>query len=277
MAFGAKATYKDEVQATGETKVYERAFMDTHSGNRKFRMFSDETEFFFLSAWWPCTVNGNNKNVRFFLDYKRRWENPFWEFLAKTYPPKSQQRRAMKVNFALNVYETTQTIISETGALYFQDERGRFLDLETNKVVEGTPTPLNRVRILEGTAGDLPGKHLYAKLVSACTGIVDPDENPIKPHEVDMILKTTGTTMDNTERAFVTSSNFKPLPAEVLQLPRWDIPTWATPWPDEAVIALLNGEDFTEVAKNFPALLENRFPRKYGDVSPADSDDLFAD
>lgn len=278
MAFGSMAKYRDEVstESDGEAKIFEQQFMNTRSGNRKFRLFPDESETMFVFAWWPCQVKGETKNVRMFMDYEKRWTNPMWTFLADKYPPKSQQRRAQKVGFAINVYDMTSVITTDSGVVIYPDERGRYIDKDTKKEVAGTPAPLNRVRILEGTAGDLPGKHLYAKLVSACTGIVDPDDNPKKPHEVDLILKTTGTTMDNTERAFSTGSSFKPLSPEVLALPRWDIKRWVTPWPDEAITALINGVDFVEVVKEFPDILANRFPVKIGEEpSSANEEDLF--
>ena len=46
-------------------------------------------------------------------------------------------------------------------------------------------------------------------------------------------------------------NKFETTPTEIELLPRFDLETWLTPWPDQAIIDLLDGADYNQVLLDY--------------------------
>lgn len=210
-------------------------------------------EYRFLEVWMDVMKDGQMKPARIMLDWRKPFNNPYWNLVAQPTEKGSPQRKAQRQKFALNVVDLTPVLQDENGRYVYADEngvyrlsaQGQFVDTPT-----GTPTPLRKVRILEQSAGDAGGKHFLQQLFDAVSGLEDGDGEPRQPHEVDLLIKITGIDVE-TRRSLRPTANFNRLPDDLLFAPRYDLETWTQPWPDEAVIALINGADFNEVVEQF--------------------------
>lgn len=296
MPFGKTMTKpKDEKNVTdGEQVVYKHPFMNIAQGHRKFRILPEvvdgivneqpledafgrptkvlvqvpETEIRWLEAWWPVNVGGSQQKRRFILDWHNPWKNPLWKFIQANYEKGSEERRALKNRFGINVIDFTPVVFDEFGnpvyadisGVYRIDQRGKVLD----NPVAGDPQPHNAVRIFEGSTGDEGGKHLFQAVIDAFDGLENNEGQAINPAGASILIKTTGTGI-KTVRSVKTANDFKPLDPVFIFLPRYDITSWATPWPDQAIERLLDAEDFNDIAeeynlKLYPELIE--FPEE---------------
>ncbi len=305
MAFGQTVTEKKVRTATdGEaTQSFEWQWIPLNGGNRKDKevkggarkirllpeikdgkVVVDEggkpvaaTESRFLEVWMDVMKDGQMKPQRIILDWRKPFDNPYWELVAQPTEKGSPQRRAQRQKFALNVIDLTPVLVSENGRYVYPDEEGVYRIGATGQFVdtpEGKPTPLRKVRILEQSAGDAGGRHFLQQVIDAVTNLEDGDGEPRQPHEVDLLIKVTGIDVD-TRRSLRPTANFNPLPDELVFAPRYDLDAWTKPWPDEAVIALINGADFNEVVEQFniqlfPELMEA--PTAETPVEPATSE-----
>lgn len=249
----------------------------------------------FMYAWWEVNVGGNKVARRIMLDpfaggdvNKARFNNPLWKFIADNFKDKAaRERKAIKQAFALNVWDKTPVMEVE-GKIYYPAEDGTWRKLaymdkgrlvskgdSQNKLPEhynasledalenGWATPLNEVRILEGSYGKPlaeGGKHLFAQFEALFNTVEDGDGVIRRLGEFDLRLSTTGEGI-GTQRAIRNLSNFKPLSDEANLSPRYDLATWTKPWPDEVVQALIDGEDFNDIVEQyklatFPALFD---------------------
>jgi hypothetical protein len=278
MAFGSTVTEKT-VRKTNEdgetTQQFEWQWLPLNGGDkrdgevkggpRKIRLLPElradgtlnllatETEYRFLEVWMPVMVDGTMKPRRIILDYQNPWKNPYWLLVAEPTEYKSPQRKAQRHKFATNVIDLTPVLTDENGRYVYPDEKGVYRLSAQGKfvdVVKGTPTPLNKVRILESSAGDKGGRHFLQSLIDSVEDLQDSDMNPRQPHEADLLIKVTGIDID-TRRAVRATSNFAPLPEALLYAPRYDLASWTKPWHDDAVKALIAGADFNEVVEAF--------------------------
>lgn len=211
------------------------------------------TESRFLEVWIDVMVDGQMKPRRIILDWRKPFNNPYWNLIANPTEKGSPQRKAQRQKFAINVVDLTPVIQDENGRYVYPDEegvyrlsaQGQFVD-----VPEGKPQPLRKVRILEQSAGDAGGKHFLQQLIDAVSQLEDGEGEPRQPHEVDLLIKVTGIDVE-TRRSLRPTANFNALSDELIHAPRYNLDEWTKPWPDEAVIALLNSADFNEVVEQF--------------------------
>jgi len=220
-------------------------------------------EFPFLAAWWQVMVNGSPAPRRIILDINNRWNNPLWQHIQANYTKTDKEWSAIKQMFAANVYDMSQVCQNVKG-WYFYDSTGKGqYDLSAygpnGKVVtkaedlpssDAEPFALNQVRILEGSYGPTNGKSLFAAISGLHLDVEDPDGLVRSLTEFPIKLKTSGKGIDTT-RAVSNFPSFGDLPLEVAQLPRYDLSSWLKPWPDAMVQALLDGEDYNEMLKEY--------------------------
>lgn len=288
MAFGSSMKAQTaSASGSGEKKTFINQWLDPQrglyrTGRRVFRilpMVDDEgvmipgedgrgitsDEVRWAEFWIPVIDNGRQRQQRVIVDWKNPFNNPVWERLYADLPKETPEgkpnpkRVLPKQRFAINVLDRTKVLYGPNGEVLYPNEQDKYFILENNipKEVKGTPTVHNQVRILEGSTGKAGGKHMLQQLLDYVDSVSDPtdeSERKLYLHEFDLALKVTGENQD-TRRSFQLASNFKPLTAEQLALPRYDIAAWATPWPNEALDALLDGEPFNEVIERYPNIV----------------------
>jgi len=276
-------------------------------------------EVVFLFAWWEVNVGGTNIGRPIMLDVKAggdvntaKFKNPLWEHIQKNFPQKdSRERKAIKLQFALNVWDMTPVMRNDEGLLFYPAEdktwsrlaagnNGKLIapnnkiklpqhykmDLE-DALEAGHAVPLNKIRILQGSYGKPAsegGKHLFSQFEMLLNTYEDGDGVIRNLGEFDLRLTTTGEGL-STQRAIRAINRFTPLPKEANFGTRYDLESWTTPWPDEAVEELIEGRDYNEVVEEyklvqFPSLFETEEskPADTTQVATEDSEEgLFDD
>lgn len=247
-------------------QLVEVPFTDRNGAVVKGKMTTvPATEVRFVEIWWTFMVNGSEKKQRIWIDWQGdgRWNNPFWEgcdgFVgAKAAGKDSDERKAMKEYFAVNVVDKTPVLFDDQGYPVYPDENGKYvitaLGTLLKEPLKGDPEPLNQIRILQGTSGrtDPPGKHFFQSFVRLIGTVENPD-NPkfvYNIHEFDISINVKGAGV-STERSANPTLNLRPLPDEFVFAPRYDLATWAKPWPNEAIEKLFAGHDYFEVMKEY--------------------------
>lgn len=229
-----------------------------------------EEEVGFLSAWWEVMIDGSPQKRRLIMDASKdnaRFNNPLWDYIQKNFAKGAPERSTIKWLCALNVYDMTPVIHYE-GNIYYPDNskppkyrvqayigNGR---LVTNPV-EGEAAPLNKVRILEISTGEPGGKHTFQQLADLASTVEDSDGLIRRLPEFDLKLTTQGEGI-KTIYSIRNTANFKPLSEEVIKLPRYNLHEWLKPWPDDAIVALLDGADFNEVVEEYNITLFPSLP-----------------
>lgn len=216
------------------------------------------TETRFTEIWWKFMVDGQERPRRIFVSSDNPWNNPYWEgcsnFVgAKSTEKGSPERKAMKQRFCINVLDRTPVIINADGYPVYADENGVYCLTAAGRKVDvltGTPEPFNKIRILEQTAGQSGGRHFFQQLVDLIGTVEDSDGVIRDLFEFDVIVKITGADI-NTNRSAKPTANFKSLEESFIFAPRYDLVTWAKPWPNDAIESLLNGRDYNEVVAEF--------------------------
>jgi hypothetical protein len=275
MAFGAP-TREQEVKEQG-TKTFDDFRVDLKTqGIRLIRLFPiiDEegnlvdaqgapsergetaNEVKFAELWWKL----KDVNLRIITTWAKAWRNPFYNYLKTQFEKDDPNGPKPRLKFAVNVYDRSPVIITEEG-IATQNQNREFV-LSNGKKVTGTPQALNRVRVLEGSdnydnPNGEPGKHMRGKLAGLYDTVHRGDQDdlfaepdPYLLHEFDIKLKIEGAGM-KIERGFFPGSNTEPLPKSVLLLPRYNLTEWLTPWPDEMLQRLADGEDPIELRKEY--------------------------
>lgn len=234
----------------------------------------------FIAAWWKVIVNGNESSRRLMLDAtgaKARFNNPLWKYIDAHYPKKDgvapQERNAIKLLFAMNVYDMTPVMKNEDGVLFYPAEdgtwrlaaignNGKLIDPKDPKtklpahwdddeaVENGHAQPLNEIRIFEGSYGEPNGKHLFQQLADLVGTVENNDGVVVRLPEVTLRLTTKGEGL-KTNRSIRQTNDFKPLEDSVYFLPRYDLATWTAGWPDEVINRLLEQEDFNLLVEEF--------------------------
>lgn len=263
----------------------------------------------FMFAWWDVMVNGTKSARRLMFDpyaggdiNTSRFKNPLWDHIQENYVPKTKQRSAIKLTFALHVYDMTPIMRNDDGMLFYPAEddtwrlmafgnNGKLIDPrdKNNKVklpehwnadqedaLENEwAIPLNAYRILEGSYGKPAkdgGKHLFAQLEMLLKSFEDGNGMIRNLGEFDLRLTTNGEGID-TQRAIRPVNRFNSVPLAVNLQTRYDFATWTTPWPDEAVQRLIDGEDFNEIVEEYKL---EQFPKLFevADTAPAVTTDV---
>lgn len=275
----------------------------------------------FLAAWWNVTVGDATRPRRIMLDVnaggdinKSRFHNPLWKYISENYEKGTQERNAIKLMFALNVWDMTPVMRNKEGVIFYPAEdgtwtlqafgnSGKLLDPKKDKdqlpehynadmedaLDQGYAVPLNKVRILEGSYGKSAsegGKHLFAQLEMLANTVEDGDGIIRNLGEFDLRMSTTGKSTD-TVRAIRNLNRFNPLPDEANLAPRYDLATWTRPWSDESIEELIAGRDYNEVVEEngyvlFPLLFVEAYTGDTEKLDPKsvglkDDEELFDD
>lgn len=207
----------------------------------------------FVEVWMDVNVGSGMAARRIILDWRNPFKNPYWERIAQPTDRGSKQRKAIRQMFVINVLDKTPVLYDDAGNVVYPDENGAFVINGAAKFVDevhGKPTPLNKIRILEGSAGDKGGRHFLQSIFDEFEGLEDSDGNPRQPHEVDLIVRVTGIDTD-TRRTVRSVQGFTPIDEAYIYAPRYDLVTWAKPWPNDAINALIDGAEFNEVIETF--------------------------
>lgn len=300
MAFGKSMKVSKQAVNTGdgEQVKYNWHWIPTQSGNRLFRILpaieqgvainEPVSEVRWLETWYDVMVNGTLARRRIILDWQAPWSSPMWKYVSENFEKGSKERKAFKQKFGINVYDRTPVIYDAEGEPIYPNDKNVYNISAKGKVVsvaQGTPLPHNKIRILEGSAGDIGGRHLLQQVADLMeSGISDNEGNPRGLHEFDIRLRTTGEGI-NTNRSVRDMGNFAPLADEVVFAPRYDLDAWATPWPNETLQRLVDGEDFNDIVeeyglKLFPELTDSLPVPTAANVTTVqvdEDDELFAD
>jgi hypothetical protein len=244
-----------------------------------------EAEVAFAFAWWEVMKGGEKKPARFIFAYDD-YMNPLRKFIWENFGKDSKEAKTtFKTAFAINVYDKSPVFIAPDGKIWYQSESGKF-DLlaygDKGRVItdkdqlpevpsDYEPQPLNRVRILEGSYGKPGGKHLFQQLIINATEVEDNDGMLRRLPEFTLRLSTTtGASYTDTSRMIRNLTDFSPVSDEIALLPRYDLKSWLTPWPEAAVESLIDGEDFNDVVEEYKLQM---FPQL--NVTEAPESELF--
>lgn len=287
MAFGStrtKARLPRQDGENGSGEKFVNPFMMIKQGQHKFRILPEvdssgnavmepktdpfgqptdelttvpESEVRWIEAWWSVMVDGNQQKRRFILDWRNPWKSALWKHIKENYEKGSEEWRSLKNRFGINVLDMTMVVLDANDnpvfagldGVYNIDQNGKKLETPVKPTAENPARPLNQVRILTSSTGDEGGKHFFQQLVDNFDGLEDNDGNAKAPHEVTMLLKTQGEAIKTTYH--VRTGDFKKIPDDLLNLPRYDIAAWAKPWPDEAIQRLLEDEDFNVIVAEY--------------------------
>ncbi len=317
-----KYTAKQQSTGDGEQKTFDSQWMPTGSGTRLFRVLPEMNngeivltprlsangkeiregnkktgavlkgpepaeEVVFLYAWWDVMVDGKMTGRRLMLDAtadNARFNNPLWKHIQANYEKGDPARKAIKLAFAMNVFDMSPVMRNDKGQLFYQAEDGTWSllaymnngKLITDKEVlpanykdDEFASPLNAIRILEGSYGERGGKHLFQDFFDLESSVEDSDGLIRRLPEFDLRLTTTGTGL-KTNRSIRNKNNFKPLDPSVYALPTYDLATWSKGWPDEAIERLIDGEDYNTIVEEyklvtFPTLVSTGNDTDYTD------------
>jgi hypothetical protein len=258
-----------QAENSGEVRTYISQWLDpqrgaNRTGRRVFRILpivgEDGTlvmpdEVRFAEFWIPVMQNAKVRQQRVMVNPDNPFKNPVWERLYADMPKEkagkpNPDRKLPRQKFALNVLDMTKVIELPSKQFAYPSDDSKYYTVEDGKKVklDGTPTVLNQVRILEGSAGKAGGKHMLQMLADLSGSVSDPndEERILELYEFDIVLKISGEGTD-TRRSFNLGGNFKALSGEQLAMPRYDLTSWAAPWPNDVLNALLDGEDFDSV------------------------------
>lgn len=282
MAFGKtlKPSKPTTGSGDGEQIKYVWQWMNIGSGHRKFRLLPEiadgavvkvpvldstgkvikgkfttttESEVRWFEVWWDVMADGDTRKARVILNWEDPWHNPMWQYISKNFEKGSQERRAFKQRFGVNMVDMTPVLFDKDGNVVYADISGTYNISARGKRVEtvkGNPEPLMQVRILEGSAGDEGGKHLLQQIKDEAEDLQDPDGTPRELHEVTLLMKTTGEGI-KTVRTVRRSGDFNPLPDSLIYAPRYDIASWATPWPTEMLERIMADENFPDLVEEY--------------------------
>ncbi len=315
MAFGKslkEAPKKPASTGDGTTTSFVWQWMSTGNGHRKLRILPEvkngelvkepltdavgkvlkgkfttipETEVRWLEVWWPVMVGGNTKKQRIILDWEDQWGSPLWKYVQKNFEKGSEERRGFKQRFGVNVIDMSPVLFDANGRIVYADINGVYNVApygsgslkQRVETLTGDAEPLNQVRIFEGSAGEQGGKSLLAQVADITDGLQDNDGKTRLLHEVTLMLKTQGEGIKLT-RGIRASSDFSPLPDEMIFAPRYDIAEWAKPWPYEMVKRLMDFEDLNDLVEEYGIVLFPQLKPLTGETEAStDEEGLFED
>ncbi len=280
MAFGSSAKTPAKTQQSTQPKQNVNIFMDTKRGLREFRLMGNEVRVkqHWLAkemidgkaCWVPSYYVPNDKrerkpiNVAIFdpelgdgtwIGSNDRWyDNPIADYVNAIDDEDTKKKLFAKEVFYINVLHRTHVKTLEDGTLVYPDPKGKF-PAGTEQLVA---KPHNEVLLLQGSSGkvhdehgDITADHMYAKLLRCLeSGEIDPDSgNQIAPHLFDIRLVTTGAGID-TKRDFTITPNRDVIDWSNYEM--FDLTTWPSIWPNEAIQALMDGDiDYAQAVKEF--------------------------
>ncbi len=257
-----------------------------------------EEEVDFLYVWWEVMVGGELKNRPLMLDPMRKFNNPLWKHIDKHWPKDKEakqqpkQRNSLRHQFAANVLDVTPVQLNKDGEIFYpaedgtwrklaQGNNGKVLDPKKDKdrlpeawdnldaAREGIAVPLNKVRILQGSYGEIPGKHYFDQVYNLARTSEDSEGviHTIAEHVLRNI--TTGIELKTNRTLSLGPGNFGQPAEAFLNLARYDLATWSKPWPDEAIERLINMEDYGTIVEEYK--LET-YPKKFATEGETEED-----
>lgn len=258
MAFGSIPNNKKE--STDETRTFEPVFFDHKQGMRIFRIRGDAVQV--KRHWFEVNVNGKRSGRPFIVAVFKDGEWQGWNGInpyinpinayAQTLSEEAQKKLWMATRFYINVLDRTPVIIQD-GVVHYPDKAEKY-------DVRGNPEPHNKVLVMEGSDGKDDGKHLRQGIEDALVGARNykTGERIESLNDTDLRMMIIGSGTD-TKRPVSLGFDQEPLPEELMNIPLWDIQSWAVPWNYDALEELVNGADYNDVVKRYNVQL---FPKR---------------
>lgn len=235
MAFG-KSLQKT---SNDDTRPSESPFLRLPPGERLIRILDDE-ETPYWSYWLDVNVDGRKVGRSIVVGYP----NPIKEYMDNLGEDNPAFRRIRKRSY-LNVLDRTLVKRDPNGAAYYPDEQGNYPEKSASGEALSALVPNNRVMILD-TGPQL--MELFTMLNNRVRDRRDPSQLlPIQ--RVDLRVVTSGKGRDTT-RAVYPDIDTDELPQELADLPRYDLAKIVEPMPNESIMRLLEGDDYSEVIKD---------------------------
>lgn len=230
MAFGdsLKAAQAQQAQTPRQSP-----YLNVSPGERIIRILGSEKSFW--RYWIRVNVNGKMEGRPIIAEY----ENPIRDCETLDEASRKPTRR-----FVVNVLDRTPVLrVKGTGEIIYPDENGAYNAV--GKAVEGKPEPLNEVRLLEF------GRSLMDEIMAydgRMRSRVD-YSRVLRVTDVDLALIITG---QGKNRTIKVMQSFDESPVSVDEV--FDLDEVIAPYPNEAIQALLDGENYLDVLSRFNLL-----------------------
>ena len=199
------------------------------------------------------------------------WENPIDRMYAEQYEKEEINKKGLYANtrFYVNVLDRSLVLKDEDGKVLWEETYlTKDGEVKDEYKQYGEPSPNNLVMILEQSSGKVGvgANHFYQNLLDAGKTLKNRKGKPIPITACD--LRIVGIKTDKTFAGFPVIKR-QVYPGidqdEVPDMPLYDIYSWAKPWPYAAIQAILDGEVYADVIKEYGIQM---FPQKEGKETP---------
>lgn len=253
--------------------------VDEDGGISERGVTADEIRWY--EVWFPCNVGQETPQDRkIIIGREYPWDNnnPLWKHLKERRDSGEENVPKARQRFAVNVLDRSMAIITPDGEVAYSIDDKTYMTASGN-VVSGTPKPLNRIHIFEGSAGKENGDHQLQHIYNFFGNVQDQlTAEILMLHEFDIIMNVkdggkkpvNGKVIPVKTRSMTYRVSEASIPVNLRTLPRWDIETWSTPYPNEMLQRLIDGENYNELIKEFNIQL---FPQRIASAEEASFDD----
>jgi hypothetical protein len=172
-------------------------------------------------------------------------DNPIKRMMASLGPEHPQFRKVER-RMLLNVLDRTPVVRWTDGTTLYADAGGVYHNPESGAILSNPAVvPNNRVMILEF------GPQLMDFFVMYDGRVRNPENmaEVLPIQRLDLSVMTMGSGL-TTKRTVMTSGDVGPLPAELANLPKYDLRKLTQPMPNEAIQRILDGADYGDVLKS---------------------------
>jgi hypothetical protein len=218
-------------------------FLDLREGSRRIRLLPDPANPqlplmgpVVLEAW--MTFKRNDKEIRrpVFVDEQTR----------SLLPP--QIAEGVKLQAFINVYDKTLVVRRENGVIY-PNSMNQYV-VEGKEIAE-RPTRRNEVVVLKGSVSQRGGRGLFNDLDDLSRTTFDEETGALIPlSTVDLQIRTVGQGLLTKRTITVHAADRTVLDPEAYARV-YDLFAYCKPWPVQAVKALLAGEEYDTVVKDY--------------------------
>jgi hypothetical protein len=230
------------VSATGSGGAL--PFLDLREGSRRIRLLPNPANPeqpmmgpVVLEAW--VTLKRGEKEIRrpIFVDESTR----------KLLP--AAVAESVKLQAFINVFDKTLVVRRENGVVYPNAVNQYVVE---GKELSERPARRNEIVVLKGSVSQRGGRGLFNDLDDLSRTTFDEDTGKLIPlSTVDLQIKTVGQGLLTKRTITVHSADRNPLPENALDAGVYDLYTYCKPWPADAVRAVVAGEDYDTIVKEY--------------------------